>query len=326
MRVAVLFNPGAGNNEKFIEIGKLLTERLVNHEVYTCPGSSGGFYLTDAIKTGDEIYSDYKNGIKRRVLLLASCVPELFICVGGDGLAAYVADALISGGFSIPIMGIAGGTANVGPIVSVKSNNLRLFNPENIELTNAGAIRVTSCRRHIGYGFNDVVIGNTFLGTIDGKVANISVEALLKRNEKSTETPSGNITDNGFRIIKNNKPVEFKTSNPAQIIVSPLEADRFYGRAITGALCYSAYLQQKAAIALSDRILVSIDSGDAGIGSFLEIEHLLFGPGDKVSIEGLAENGHIIIDGNPYLRENENVIFEYLPNLVRIARPSIITV
>lgn len=323
MRVAVLFNPDAGSNMKFCEIGDILSNRLSSHEVFTCRNFCGKFYLPDAVETGSNVPCDYLDSIAYMTLSLIQYAPELFICVGGDGLAAYVADTLITNSCAVPIMGIAGGTANIGPIISIEPGTLNLFDPEKLHLSSAGAIHVKNGYRHLGYAFNDVIIGNTFLGTVNGEITNLSVEALLEKNKKDIATPSADITVDGFDIIKNGSSVNFSIGKPAQIIVSPLEVDNFYGRAITGALCYSAYLPLKAAIGLYDEVLVKIDSNKVAEEHFIKVEHMLFGPGDLVSISGLSEKGHIVIDGNPYLREHEIVTFEYMPDLITIARPVI---
>lgn len=320
MRIAVLFSPDAGNKKAFSDIGSILTSKLGNHEVFTGQGGFGGFYMTDAAEVKEEAAGGYISRISFMTLSLMENRPDLFICVGGDGLGAYVADTLISNSLSVPLMGIAGGTANVGPIIVVNPSELESFDPENLVFSSMGAIHAKGGGKHIGYAFNDIIIGNTFLGTVDGETKNLSVRELLINNAKVPVTPSCDITGDGFRIAKNGQDVCFSIGKPAQIVISPLEADRFYGRAITGALCHSAYSPLKAAMGLFDDIIVKIDS-NLYAGQFTRAEHLLFGPGDVIAVTGLSDDGHIIIDGNPYLRRDEILTFEYEPNLIRIAKP-----
>lgn len=327
MRVAVLFNPDAGSNMKFRVIGAVLSKRLKGHEVITCRGSFGKLYMPDAAEAYGDVRGGYRDSITDMILSLVRHSPELFICAGGDGLASYAAGTLITKGCAVPIMGIAGGTANVGPIIAVSPEMLEHFDPKRLAVSSIGAIRVSNGSNHLGYAFNDMIIGNTFLGTVRGKTVNLSVEALLKKNEKKiVEAPSEEITSGVFNITKNGSRVKYSIEHPAQIIASPLEADNFYGRAITGILCYSAHMPLKAAIGLYDEVMVKMHgSGDAA-ERFTKVEHLLFGQGDYVSISGLSGNGHIIIDGNPYLREDEIVSLEYMPDLISIAKPVIPTV
>lgn len=324
MKIAVLFNPDAGSNMKFRGIGAVLSKRLKGHEVLTCRGSFGKLYMTDAAETYGDVRSGYRDSITDMTLSLVSHAPELFICIGGDGLASYIADTLITHGCTVSIMGIAGGTANVGPIITVSPEMLEYFDPKKLAISSIGAIHVNNGCNHVGYAFNDMIIGNTFLGTVNGKTVNLSVEALLKKNEKKVvEAPSHEITTGTFNITKNGSQVKCSIKNPAQIIVSPLEVDNFYGRAITGILCYSAHMPLKAAIGLYDEVIVKMHSHDTAVEHFTKVEHLLFGRGDHVNITGLSGNGHIIIDGNPYLKEDEVISLEYKPSLLSIAKPVI---
>jgi len=320
MRIAVLFSPGAGNKKAFSEIGNTLTRRLEKHEVFTGQEGFGRHYLPEATEIKVNAAGDYRSMIASITLSLMANKPELFICVGGDGLGAYVADTLISNDLPVPLMGIAGGTANVGPIIVIKPPELEFFDPENLVFSSIGAIHVRDSGRHIGFAFNDVIIGNTFLGTIDGETKNISVKELLINNAKVPVIPSCNITNEGFGIAKNGKDVSFSIKKPAQIVVSPLEVDNFYGRAITGALCHSAYSHLKASMGLFDDIIVKMNS-DSFADRFTKAEHILFGPGDVIAVTGLSDEGHVVIDGNPYLRRDEILTFEYKPNIVSIAKP-----
>lgn len=323
MRIAVLFNPGAGNDGGYRKIGELLSKGISGHSVYTFKGYCGEHYLKDGQVLSGRLPREYKAGVKYMARLLASTDPELFICVGGDGLAAYVADALITGDYDIPIMGIAGGTANVGPIVTVKPESLEEFDPSMLNFVSVGAIDVTSGSKHIGYGFNDVVIGNTFLGTMAEKTVNILVESIVKEDKKVIETPASDIVTEKFMIKKNDNIIKHKILKPAQIIVSPLEVDDFYGRAITGALCKSASSPFKAALALLEHVVIKAEVDNRGVDSFMQVEHMIFTKDDIVSISGLSSKGHIIIDGNPYLREEENIYFKYIPNIIKVAKPVI---
>jgi len=320
MRIAVLFSPDAGNKKTFSDIGSIIARKLKNHEIFTGEGGFGRLYLPEGIEIKANEEAEYRAGIAFMTLSLMGNKPDLFICVGGDGLGAYVADTLISNNLSVPVMGIAGGTANVGPIIVVKPSELDSFNPEKLVFSSFGAIHARNGGRHVGYAFNDVIIGNTFLGTVDGETRNISVKELLLNNTKVPVEPACNITGDGFGIAKNGKDLCFGIKNPAQIVVSPLEVDRFYGRAITGALCHSAYSPLKAAMGLFNDIIVKI-GGSAYAEQFTRAEHILFGPGDVVTVTGLSDEGQIIIDGNPYLRMDDILTFEYEPDLISVAKP-----
>ena len=66
----------------------------------------------------------YFAAIKARVKALVDAGAERFVSVGGDGTATYLRNAMYELGINLPILGVAAGTANVGPIVSVTLEQL----------------------------------------------------------------------------------------------------------------------------------------------------------------------------------------------------------
>jgi len=321
VKIAVLFSQGAGKKSLYGQIGDSLSRKLSGHKIYTYSSDFGQSYIEKAEILSGEMPRDYKLMMRKLTHALAEVEPDLFITVGGDGLAAYVADALITGGYCVPVMGIAGGTANVGPIVSINPEDLDGLDFQNLTFKKIGAIEVLEESNHISYGFNDVVISNTFLGTDDGKMVSLSVREMVEKGEKKIDQPSRNITTMEFSIRKDERILDHCIKRPAQIVISPLEVDKFYGRAVTGALCMSAFSEYKAAVALLNETVIDTGGGNKGIDSFIGVEHILFSKDETVSISGLSDDGQIVIDGNPYLRSNETVTFKYRPDLIKIVTP-----
>ena len=48
MKIAVIFSPGAGQRQRFYDIGAKLTALFSGHEIITCAGNFGGDYLDSA--------------------------------------------------------------------------------------------------------------------------------------------------------------------------------------------------------------------------------------------------------------------------------------
>lgn len=319
MKVAILFGTGSGKSNRFFEIGTSIAQQLAGHELFACQQE----FLPNAIPyiSGDTYIANLEN--MANVLLDKKA--DLFITVGGDGLASYLSGYLIGQNADIPILGVAAGTANVGPIVTLNISHLQQLDVNNLVYETIGAIQVCASTQNggeiLGYGFNDVVIGDTFLSTADGNVVNISVERMVLHGEKMIIKPSESITADSFAIKKSNINISFSIAEPKQIIISPIEADNFYGRAITGGLCMSACSDYKAAVALLDEILISASADDKiAKECFLKCEHLLFKEGEGIELTGLSEKGHIVIDGNPFINNYQGVKFNYLPNLITVAK------
>jgi hypothetical protein len=321
MRVAVLFSPGAGNAERFRELGEALSRLLDGHEAYACPGRFGAEYLRSYALCDIDTAGPYVETIGAAVAALVAGDPELMVCVGGDGLASYAAGALIgSGRAGIPILGVAAGTSNVGPFVSLGAEDLGRIRLDDLTRVSVGAIEASIGQRHAAYGFNDVVIANTFLGTVAGRPASLSAVAMASRGERKMELPDPRIATESFAVLKNGAKVLRGLLRPAQIIASPLGDREFYGRAVAGALCESAYSDNKAALSLLGTILVRPEGIERGLSDFSRVDQLLFGPGDEVILRGLSESGQVIVDGNPYIRGGEDVVLEYRPAIAVAAR------
>lgn len=320
MRAAVIFSPGAGQKQRFSDIGQKLERLFGGESLITCPGRFGGDYLPHARVCHGDTAGGYVEVLGSMTRALLSHAPDLLVSVGGDGIASYLADAMLTAGYNIPMMGVAAGTANVGPIVCVDAEKLDGCDISHWNYSTAGAVEVLA-GSHVGYAVNDVVIGNTFLGTLDGQVVNLSAGAMALEGRQEVCAPSSHITGEDFAITKNGKAAARAIATPGQIIVSPLDRDRLEGRAVYGALCSAAYSPCKAAVALTKEVMVCAEAENAGMESFCMAEHLLFGPDDEVVLTGLTENAQLILDGNPYLRGNEAVTLRFHPGLITVAVP-----
>lgn len=320
MKIAVLFNPDAGGIKSYSSIGRILDQKLKKHSIKTYEGFFGQAYLSNAeVISGAYDTGDYIQNIRSIVMKIIETEPELLICIGGDGFAAYIADAMLRNTVNIPMMGIAGGTANVGPIVNIKRERLDTFDLDKVRFSNIGAVEVSFDSNIIGYAFNDVIIGDTFLGTIDGQMQNIAIEPFLKSNIKKSVIPSADIAGDSFQIIKNGLPVEHIMKKPAQIVISPIDGLNLYGKAVSGALCIAPFKNCRGALALIDSTIVSTTLDYRENGS-ITTEHVLFDEQDLLNISGLSGKGHVIIDGNPFIRiNNEDINIRYISNAVSVA-------
>lgn len=320
MKVAVVFSPGAGQRQRFSSIGDKLVRLFEAHQIITCSGSFGGDYLPGAAVLEADRTGGYVQVLGNITCALLQQDPDLLVSVGGDGIASYIADAMLTAGYNVPMMGVAAGTANVGPIVCISADELENCDVSRWERFTTAAVEVIA-GGHIGYAVNDVVIGNTFLGTEGDQIVNLSAQAMALRGEKLVCKAESEITTEAFTITKNGQVARHHIARPGQIILSPLDRDRLEGRAIYGALCSAAYTPCKGALALTEQVMISAEAEDAGMADFCAIEHLLFGPGDEVCITGLTEHAQLILDGNPYIRTSDVVSLRYHPDLITVAMP-----
>jgi len=324
MKAGILFGPGSGEGASS-RAEDLLAQRLRGQSVAVCKGifqGGGGRSDWTALDPLSGANPGYVDELRGSVAALCAWGAELLVCVGGDGLASYAADAMLAGPRPMTLLGVAAGTINVGPIVSMDMEALAAFDPERLSPRKICAVEALVDGVHLAYGFNDVVIGDSFLGTLDGRVVSLSVKAMLERGTKEEILPSARIAGPGFSVRKNGHAIPSGLEMPAQIVVSPLGRREFYARAVAGILCEAPFMEGASALALFDSVIVKAGQPLRGISDFSTSEQLLFGPGDRVEVEGLASDGQIVVDGNPFPRRGRKVQFRSAPDLADVAWPA----
>ena len=247
--------------------------------------------------------------------------PDLYVVAGGDGIAAYVADRLLSKDPQCRphFVGVAMGTANVGPIITFTAEELASLTPAMLHFESCGAVEAFTGGAHAAYGFNDIVLGNTLLATVNGATCTVSAAAMYKDGSKLPVLPHANLGDE-LCISKNDKAMPIGLPSTSQIILSTVEREKLYGRAVTGVLCFSQGTDEQAAMLLSQRPLVTISYDPRGYEEFALSSQILFNKDDRLKVSGLFDDVMIIADGNPIPLINGSAEFRYLPDIIRIAK------
>ena len=240
---------------------------------------------------------------------------EVIVTVGGDGVASYAATAIIRQGLDMGILGIPAGTANAGPIVRADHSEDSLDWSRRLD-----SIEVSCAGKVLGYGFNDVILGKSFLGTLDGRLVNLSARAMAQKGEAlELADPDITVAGKDFSVVLNGQAQEVPSvGDVKQICVSTLHQDRLMCRAIFGGLLESTGMEAPAAIALLDKNVTDARPGTWSKKMFRRTAHLCFGAGDTVEIEGLADGVCVIIDGNPFVLEDRRITVRCVPDSVKV--------
>ena len=318
MKTALFYNPKAGSKlppelvlsclASFFEGDEL----LVGDSALLLPGLP--LTLVEASAEG----LGYFETILERVRALVDAGAERFACVGGDGTATYLRTALYLLGRDLPILGVAAGTANVGPIVSVKLEDLEGRHVSQArEVFYDGVAVWKEDGSLVSLTFNDLVVGDTFLATVNGQSCNVSVQDLLEKGELTPKTPREDLIREDFCVELNGKRLVPPLKDIRQIVISSVAHESHYGRAVYGAIGKCDWSEKKGLIALCDHIAVSFEENDAGTDRFSASQHLLFGPGDSVVLRGFAPEAALVCDGNPYFMGGDSFAVRYEKNLVR---------
>lgn len=317
MRAAVIANASAGRQTAQQKILTALCDRWQGVELYGVAGY-GGELLPKTLP--EPAPGTYLGRFSEAMTALLAEKPDLLISIGGDGTSAYAADWLLRSGISLPIFGFGAGTANVGPIVT-EHDPENMPAPDSLQVVTMGAIEALDSQgNHIAYGFNDLVIGNTLLGSVDGKTVTLDAYAMASEGAKRTCSCLETIAGPEFKARKNGNLLSTAFPKIGQVVAAPIEKEQesFYGRAVTGALCFTPGSPHRAAVYLSNVPIVCCEEAPYAYEEWLLGGQLLLMEGDTLQLEGLAPTVCAVADGNPYLLPDGSVTLRYVPNLLKV--------
>ena len=315
MKTALLYNYKAGKGLSAELVVRKLCDFFAGDELLVSdPGLVFSSLPVSLVEP--EPVEGYFAVIKARVKALAEAGAERFISVGGDGTATYVRNAMYELGLNLPILGVAAGTANVGPIVSVTLEQLEGRHISQTHEVCYDGISIFVDGKFVSLAFNDLIVGDTFLGTVEGQTRSISVETLLKDGIISPKKPTEHIVTEDFAVELNGKDL-VPQGDIRQIVMAPVAHESHYGRAVYSVVGKCDWCEKKGVIALCDYIAVSFEDDGAGVDRFSTTQYLIFGPNDQVVLKGFAEEACLICDGNPYFLPSDRFAVSYEPALAR---------
>lgn len=317
MRIGVLVNPSAGRGSRAQAVIARLEAAWGAHELVTVAGpAAAGFTGARVLPEPSGAYVDR---LFRNVDALTDAGAELLVTLGGDGTAAYAAEALARAGKTLPLLGVGLGTANVGPIVTLTADD-PIPPVEALIFVLGDAVVAWSGGRRVAAGYNDVVLGNTYLATVSGESVTADGQALLREGRVVPDKPLDDAFGPAAKVTKNGRVLPVSLPAVGQAVAAPLSRDRLYGRAVHGIYCYAPDSPCQGALTLSARPLVSYEPDDRGFDAFAPEERLLFSADDEIAVTGLSPAVLAVCDGNPWPLIDGSVVLRYVPQDVLIAK------
>lgn len=318
MKTAFLYNPKAGSKLPPSFVLSRLAAFFEGDELLAADSALPGFGIPLTLVGAAAEGLGYFDAILAGVRALAEAGAERFACVGGDGTATYLRTALYILGLDLPILGVAAGTANVGPIISVKLEDLEGRHISEARETCYDGVAVLDREGNlVSLAFNDLIVGDTFLATVEGKSCNVSVHALLDQGKLTPRTPREDLIRPDFHVELNGRTITPALKDVRQIVISSVAHESHYGRAVYGPIGKCDWSGKKGLIALCDHIAVTFKENDAGTERFSAMQYLLFGPGDSVVLRGFEPEAALVCDGNPYKLAGNAFAVRYEKDLVR---------
>lgn len=253
-----------------------------------------------------------------------SSIADAIMVIGGDGTMSDAAYSLFRNGATTPILGIGAGSTNAGPLITVKARELDKLDSHKLTVQEVGGILATLNNEQVGLGFNDVVLGDTVLTTLDGRVVQVSAADFMK-GKKTPASPSrvGTINSEVHILRQGESPARVHKGVFGQMFAAPLE-ERYLGKGLAGGASIAAALGLPAGIAITSEPLINFSICQEEL---LAMEPIVtstasFRKGDEVVVRGLKEGTCLNVDGNPLavLATDDEVRFSFIPAAARVLR------
>ncbi len=301
-RVGLIVNPVAGlGADESLRVARTAIERCGAREVSTGPGELGAAALTGW--TGRvETPGDIAFPAPRRTRALARWMVgrplDAVIVVGGDGT---LSDAALEIANTIPIVGIGTGSTNVGRLVTCRAGQVPSLDVDELETWNVDALLASVNDEVVGLGFNDVVIGTTIVGTLDGRRCDLSATDRA-RGESVPATPRsiGGPTTKVTRIGRGTATLVAQGESVGTVVAGFAEP-AFFGKAVTGGVCLASLAGMVAACLVSDVPLARVGMTADVLETAAPIRSAYVSLAEEVGIvvEGVEDGAVLCVDGNP---------------------------
>jgi len=303
--IGIIVNPAAGaDSESKKETFNKLAAKLKQYQLLIAPGSMGKEYLSKLSSNhkviGGQKYFDHRDTISI-AQKMAAAGADLLIGIGGDGALADISYGIYQIKNDVPIVGIGVGSTNAGSLIRFKAAELDKFNPQDLKEESLNCVLAFYQDRLVGLGFNDCVIGTTIVGTLDGKQADL--DAAQRIQGRKVEAKSQSIGTEETKVLKNGQAmITGKNQEIGQIIAAPVD-NRYLGKAVSGLLCWSSFLNYGAALAAVSFpvVQVNVDKKVLDQTEPFNLSQLLFDEEDSIELRGIKPGAVLCLDGNPHL-------------------------
>jgi Diacylglycerol kinase catalytic domain len=254
----------------------------------------------------------------------------LILVMGGDGTLADVAGAIADVPGAPVVCGIGAGSMSVGELTAFKLSDVAYLDSRRLEVRAVPAI-VAKVETTIALAFNDVVLGTTLVGTLDGRVCDLDAAAYLQGQRlpgrplpigrtgaviKRTGTGEGPGHELGEMLIAGGRGIGG--------VVAGLTSSAYVGRAITGGVCLASWAGVVAGCVVSDVPLARVGLSAESVLCMrpLRSSFTALTAGHRIVIEGVRAGTAVLADGNPLalLKEQNRVEIAVRQGAVRAVK------
>lgn len=325
-KIGLIVNPKAGQGaEKNLEIARKAVAGLKPVQVFTGPGVIGGDAFPNASLIDIPESETGRKVTQWLAVQLAQQGVDAIVVIGGDGTMTDVAFALLEAGDQQPILGIGAGSTNIGGLVTCQAAEVEELASAELSFENIDALAASCNGKNLALAFNDMVIGTTMVGTLDGEVCDLNASQHLQGvRELGRPQAIGTIT----ALVSKKSPdgsVEVASgSQVGTVIAGFAHADRFFGKAIAGGVCLTALVGLPAGCLVCEQPLVRVqlELSDLVAVEPVRSAYTSLAEANTIQITGIGPPAVLIADGNPLkaLTLDDQVHIRVLRDAIRMLR------
>lgn len=300
--IGLIINPNAGRGaEANLEIARRAIMSIGAKRILTGPGQLGELAVA---KADVRPISELTGRAVTRWLArdAASTGVDALVVVGGDGTLADAAFAILGGEHRCPILGIGAGSTNVGDLITCRADELTNLDQADFVTESLHALIALCNEKILALAFNDVVIGSTVLGTLEGKVVDLDATTLLEGRKIPGQPQS--ITSTSALVTKvSGDKVTLVAQGPSvgTIIAGFAHQNRFFGKAIVGGVCLTSLVGLPAGCLVCEQPIVRSHMERANLEAQepLRSAYVSLSEADAIQVTGVLPPAVLCADGNP---------------------------
>lgn len=304
-RVGLIINPLAGKpTSESLVVARTAVEKLQADEVFTGEGELGTVAFS-GWPGKLHVYTALRERGREQTRAIAEWIAgqnaDVVVVIGGDGTLSDVAQVCIERASRLPILGIGAGSTNVGTLITCRATRVQELQAGELETWNANCLIASVNDKVLGLGFNDVVIGYTIVGMMDGQRKDL--DAAEHTRGRITEAKPRTIGNRRTRVITASAGLEKLVAEGDQIytVVAGLAEPVFFGKAVTGGVCLTALAGLPAGCLVCNTPLARIRATSQELLDVSPVVSRYVSLSDETAImvENVNEGAALCADGNP---------------------------
>lgn len=328
--LGLIVNPAAGAGVGWRSV-ELVLEALSAGEVVTGPGELGAAFVDPdrwavrAVPLPDKPGGPQTTALARE---MAERGVGVIVVIGGDGTLADVAAAIVDRPDAPIVCGIGAGSMSVGQLITCGSVDLDRLDAQHLEAYPVPALVVTGAGKS-ALAFNDVVLGTTLVGTVDGHLRDLDAGAYLQGKRQPSRPRT--IGQPGTVVWKMGSPDDDHEAGAVIAhgrrvggLVAGFTSPAFTGKAVTGGVCLSSWVGLPAGCIISDVPLARVELSASAVAAMgpLRSSYTSLDTNHRLVINGVRSGTVALADGNPLamLEESDRVEITLRPGALRVLR------